>query len=524
VIVPGGRPFATRTLACLAAAICTLAFGAGAVQASAPPLVGAATHPLWSDSTVEDSDRELDMLVQAGANVVRIDLSWSSLEETAKGAHAQWYVNKADTFFQRARERGLRVIATLSTTPCWASSAPPEAKQNCVGAWWEPGRDVHLYPPADPADFADAAAWVADRWGADLAALEIWNEPNCTCWFKSPNPVPAYADLLKHSYARIKHEAPAVQVIGPSLLFSDAPFLQALYEHGISGHLDAVSIRPFSQGRDPADPTPPNGDRKRSYLLGVPWIREVMAAHGEGDKRLWFTELGWSSCHPGTNFWCITAELQASYLAAAMRIVRDRWDFVEAVSVYNLRNKGTDPTDRETQMGLLHRDFTPKPAYWAFKDVLADLAANPLPRAVEVGPTPEHTTSEALDSGSAGGLTASKADVTAPALAGLTLRPRVLRATRRRARIGFSVSESARVTLTLERARRRAGCRAVCTRWLGLRVSLFHAATAGPNRMRFTGRLDGRRLVPGRYRLSAVARDPGGNESPVRRIRFRILP
>ncbi|HEV2875416.1 MAG TPA: cellulase family glycosylhydrolase [Thermoleophilaceae bacterium] len=478
--------------------------------------MGAATHPLWSDSTIEDSDRELDMLVEAGANVVRIDLSWSSLEETAKNAHAQWYVNKADTFFLHARERGLRVIATLSTTPCWASTAPPEAKQNCVGAWWEPGRDVHLYPPADPADFADAAAWVAERWGDDLAALEIWNEPNCTCWFKSPNPVPEYAELLKRSYRSIKQVAPAVQVLGASLLFSDAPFLQALYEHGIGPHLDAVSIRPFSQGRDPADPTPPNGDRRRSYLEGVPWIREVMVANGDAHKRLWFTEIGWSSCSPWStqNHWCIGADLQASYLGAALRIIRDRWDFVEAVSVYNLRNKGTDPTDRETQMGLLHRDFTPKPAYWAFKDALADLAANPLPRA---DPTAGQVSSAAVVSG-------PTADLTAPVLSQLRIRPRVLRANRRRARIAFSVSEPARVKLTLERARRRAGCRADCTRWRGLRGSLVHAATGGPNRMRFTGMLRGRRLVPGSYRLSAVARDPAGNESPVRRIRLRILP
>jgi polysaccharide biosynthesis protein PslG len=507
-----------RALGAVAAATCLLGLAPAAAGAAAPPLVGAATHPLWNDSSVEDFDRELDLLVAAGANTVRIDVAWSTLEAAARGAYTPWYVAKADTFFEHARERGLRVIVTFTTTPCWASSAPDDVKQGCADRWWE--RDVHFYPPEDPADFARAAAWVAERWGDEIAALEIWNEPNCTCWFKSASPVADYADLLRRSYVRVKQVAPGVPVLGGSLLWSDAPFLQALYEHGIGGHLDGVSIRPFSHGRDPADPTPPNDDRKRSYLLGVPWAREVMVANGDADKRLWFTEIGWSSCYPGTNFWCLTEERQASYLAAALRIIRDRWDFVEAVAVYNLRNKGTDPTDRETQMGLLHRDFTPKPSYWAFKDALADLAANPFPPAA-----PPPSTSATLEPQGQALLTSGPAgDVAAPVLRELALRPRVLRGARQPARLGFSLSEPARVTLTVERARLRPGCRSRCVAWLRLPGSVVRAGRAGANRLAFRARLRGAWLAPRRYRLSAVARDAAGNVSAVRRTRFRILP
>jgi polysaccharide biosynthesis protein PslG len=511
-------------LAASIAAIAALAFAPSAAQASTPEFLGAATHPLW-DSSVADSDRELDMLVDAGANVVRIDLSWSSLQQGGADGYAEWYVEKADTFFEHARARGLRAIATFWATPCWASSAPETLKQGCSGAWWE--RGVQLYPPTNPADFARAAAWVAERWGADLAALEIWNEPNCTCFFTSSAPVSDYAALLKSSYASVKQVAPGLHVLGASLQFSDGAFLDALYREGIGGHLDGVSVRPFSQGRDPADPTLPPGGRKYSYLHGVPWLREVMVAHGDAAKELWFTELGWSSCAPGgTSQWCVTLDQQARYIAAAFRIIRDRWDFVRAASVYNLRNKGTSPTDRESQMGLLHRDFAPKPSYWAFGDVLAELAANPLPRDAEAGPAggqaqggtaAGQASTAVLHSGPA-------ADLTAPVLTGLRIRPRVLQPSRRRARIGFSVSEPARVKLTLERVKSRAGCLPHCAHWADLRGSLVHHATAGRNRIRFTGRLRGNRLGPGRYQLSAVARDAAGNASAVKRTRFRIVP
>jgi hypothetical protein len=52
---------------------------------------------------------------------------------------------------------------------------------------------------------------------------------------------------------------------------------------------------------------------------------------------------------------------------------------VKAAEVYNLRNKGTDPTDRESQFGLVQRDFSPKPAYAAFSNELHALASAPAP-------------------------------------------------------------------------------------------------------------------------------------------------
>jgi hypothetical protein len=468
---------------------------AGPAAANAPPLRGAATHPLWADSTVADFDRELDLLVAAGANTVRIDLSWSTLEPGGKGQFADWYVQKADTFFAHARARGLRTIVTLFTTPCWASSAPDTIKQGCAGAWWE--REVGFYPPINPADFADAAAWVATRWGDSMAAIEIWNEPNYDYWFRSTTPAVAYAALLRAAYPRIKQVRPALPVLAPSMLLSDGYFLEQLYAQGIGGNFDGLSLRPFSQGRSPYDSTTPAGGISYSYLLGVPWIRAIMVAHGDGAKRMWFTELGWSSCAPGTNIWCITTDLQARYLADAFLIIRDRWDYVDSVSVYNLRNKGWDPLDRETQMGLVWRDFTPKPAYYAFRDVLAELAAHPFP-----APPPVAQPSRA------------RRDRKRPVLS--RLRASVQRGGRA-LEVTYRLSEPSRVSLRLARAARRPGCRRHCRRWVRFRGHSVHSARRGRNRVRL--RVKGAR--PGRYRLTASARDRAGNRSKPRRASFQ---
>ena len=258
-------------------------------------------------------------------------------------------------------------MVTLWTTPCWASSAPADVKQDCTGAWWT--RGVDKYPPTDPAAFASAARWVTDRWGSDMAALEVWNEPNWEDFFRSDDPVADYTRLLKATYPAVKQESPATQVLGGSILMADRPFLEGMYGAGARGSFDAISMHAYSFNRGPYDPYDPYAAKygpKYSYANGPPAMREAMAGAGDADKNIWLTEIGWSSCYPGTNFWCVTQDEQARYVGDAYRMIRERWPWVQGAFVYNLRNTGTDPQGRESQMGLVHADFTAKPSYASF--------------------------------------------------------------------------------------------------------------------------------------------------------------
>ena len=364
---------------------------AASAGASVPALRGANTHPFWFDTNTADFDRELDKLRQAGGNVVRIDLAWSSLELSGKGLYSAGYTAKADTFVQHAHDRGIKVVMVMWSTPCWASSAPADLKLDCTGSWWD--RGVQRYGPVDPADFADAAAWVAQRWGDRLAALEIWNEPNLSDFLNSADPAAEYAALLRAAYPRVKQAAPGLTVLAPALAFSDGDFLQALYDHGIGGNFDALSIHPYNEWRDPYDPWLPEW-REYTYTTGVPWVRDIMVANGDVAKKLWLTELGWTSCAPsGNSRWCVTADQQAQYIPDAFRIIRDRWDYVEAAILYNLRNKGTDAGDRESQFGVLNRDFTPKKSFATFSQALAELGDVTTPETKIDSAPPASTTS-----------------------------------------------------------------------------------------------------------------------------------
>jgi hypothetical protein len=82
--------------------------------------------------------------------------------------------------------------------------------------------------------------------------------------------------------------------------------------------------------------------------------------------------------------------------------------------------------------------------------------------------------------------------------------------------IRFSLSRAALVRFRIER-RRNAGS----SRFRRLKGSLVRSGKAGPNSIRFSGRLRGKALREGSYRLVIVAFD-GGQESAVSRARFRI--
>src|SRR5438270_9543328 len=123
---------------------------------------GAQVHVLWDGSSDSQIDNQLDQLAAMHANSARVDLSWSSLEIDGRGQWSTSYADQADHVIQGMNARGIKPVIVLTTTPCWASTAPDSLKQGCVGDWWN--RGVTSYAPTNPVYFAEAAAWVAQRW------------------------------------------------------------------------------------------------------------------------------------------------------------------------------------------------------------------------------------------------------------------------------------------------------------------------------------------------------------------------
>lgn len=329
-------------------------------------LTGVNIHPLWDGVTEEQQDELIDQAVDSGSNVVRIDMGWSSLQLNGPGEFESGYAERADHFIDAARERGLRVIVTLLETPCWASSAPESRKQGCRGSWWE--RDVQRYAPNDPEDYANAARMVAQRWGPQLDALEVWNEPNMEFFWRSEDPAGDYGKLLRVAYDAIKEERPALPVLGGSLLFSDTRFLDGMFARGeVLGHYDAIAIHPYTVGDDPFGPREDGQALKHTFMPGLEAVRRVMERAGDPSPELWLTELGASTCPKRLDPDCVDEDGQADYARDVLAQVREL-DWVKAAVWYSLVDDGDDAEDAINFFGLITRDGRERPALASFRD------------------------------------------------------------------------------------------------------------------------------------------------------------
>jgi hypothetical protein len=328
-------------------AVCAMLLAAAEPANARPELRGMQLHSLWWGATDAEMDRELDLAAGAHSTVVRVDVAWGSIEPDAKGELAANYTAEIDRFVAGAQARGMKVIATLWGSPCWASTAPDSLKQGCAAGWW--GRGVAAYPPANPADYADAARWMTGRYGTALAALEIWNEPNGwagnTPFWHADDPAGAYAALVRAAYPAAKAGNPAVPVLAGALAGSDTNFLQALYADGIMGSYDGLSSHPY------ADP----GFARLSAL------HAAQLAAGDGTP-VWATEFGYPT-GAGPE-WHVSEADQASNLLRDFADI-DTLPWVAAALIYDVRDDGTDPADMEDNFGLVHRDFSPKAGYEA---------------------------------------------------------------------------------------------------------------------------------------------------------------
>ena len=331
-------------------------------QAQGPrQLAGLQMHPLWGGVSTRAAARELDVAKRAGADVVRIDVGWSTLEERGKGRINSDYARRIDAFLRNARARRIKVIVTLHETPCWASAAPARLRQGCRGAWWE--RGVNRFPPRKARDFSDAAVYVARRWGDRIHALEIWNEPNVGAFMRGRDRVLNYSRLVRSSYKRIKRVKPRLTVLAGSMLRSDGVFLTELYERGkIAGDYDAISYHPYTG--DPNLPEHPEG-AEHSLIGGTQWLHDIMTAHGDEQGILWATEAGASSCSGHDD--CVSEQEQANRVAAYVRVAR-QFPYVRSMVIYLLRDKDVPADDIEDGYGIVSNSLRVKPAFRTFRD------------------------------------------------------------------------------------------------------------------------------------------------------------
>jgi hypothetical protein len=343
-----------KVLLSLTLGLCTLACLAPASDAKrAPSTHSSATAPLGGinisgSELPTEIDRQIALAHTLHAKVVRTQVSWASLEPLASGQIDQTALASLDRLMTDASAAGIRVIATVDGTPCWASSAPVSLQRACI-----PGQSsqANAWPPSNPADYGAFVAYLAQRYGTHLAAIEVWNEPDQAnqLYFAGPNKPQRYAAILRAAYPAIKQANPNVPVLAGSLVGANGVFLRALYAAGIKGYYDGLSVHFYTL-----------------TLASLRSIHEVQVANGD-TKPLWLDEFGWSSCYPSRKIQqeqaCVTKQVQATNTANTIRALAHT-PYIAAAVLYKLQGS------LQEEFGVLSASGTRKPAFTALSQVL----------------------------------------------------------------------------------------------------------------------------------------------------------
>jgi hypothetical protein len=364
-------------LACLALAWSGPLTGSGTITpASAAPSVPKYFFGFTPDFGTADDDAlsaYYKRIKRAGTRWVRFGVYWWYIEKS-KGSYT-WY--STDRFFAAAACSGLVALPMFIGSPQWASGrsstiAPPKqahfpefktmirrviARYGVRGSYWK-----------EPHPCIDGKGMVPDR---PAHSWQIWNEPNVMTYYGNQQATArGYGKLLTAADSAINTSAnPSADTVLGGLTGSQASdFLRALYNAvpRLNRHVDVFDLHAYAK-------SPANSLRLLREL------RQTANAHGARKKRLWVSEVAWSSCrqqghsYPSRCRNNILARDEAGQRQFLKGVYHQLLDNARALRLRRVAwYSWKDPKlDRDTcnfcyGSGLFRRDGTRKPAWNAY--------------------------------------------------------------------------------------------------------------------------------------------------------------
>ncbi len=334
-------------------------------------IVGLSSHPaLGADpGAVAERVFEWKAMKQLGIHRVRTDFRFATVEPQP----GVWDFSAYDPLVTEAAANGVNLLALLDATAPWAATVANGADG---------------YPPRDPQDFADFAAKVADRYKANVAEYEVWNEPNNGVSFWKADQFAGepdrYAALFLAANHAIHAAQPAAQVAFGAILYhfivgSGPQFLADALQSTPppAPDIGVFSLHPYPLYPPTSSPESALGDEV-PLMTQLATMNGLLSAAGAPTPAIpfWLTELGW----PTTS--ALTPAQQARYTVRA--IVLSALAGADRLYLYTLLDDGNS-MGAEGVFGLMMAgDVTgtgtgvapqPKPAFVAIQTLLKTVGA-----------------------------------------------------------------------------------------------------------------------------------------------------
>jgi polysaccharide biosynthesis protein PslG len=305
-------------------------------------------------------DRNLDLVKDLHAGLLRQTFDWSDIERTPNHFHFARY----DALMTAAAQRGLRVLPVLFNPPGFHSAGPPRPSPRGT------------FPPRHPGDLGAFAVVLVRRYGPNgtfwrahpdlkpdpIRSWQVWNEPSLPAyWPTGPDPK-AYTELLAATAKAIRSVDPGATIVSAGIPQSRigvpfARYVEGMYRAGAKGAFDALAIHPYA--RDTA-----------GVVAAIVQARRIMDRHGDRSP-IWVTEVGWASGGPPSDF-TVGPRGQAQRVRATLLALnaRRRALGLRGVVYFGLRDSTVYPGGHDfwgLHTGLLRTGGTRKPAFAAFE-------------------------------------------------------------------------------------------------------------------------------------------------------------
>ena len=299
-----------------------------------------------------------------GVDWVRRFVDWNAMQPDNATSYAPSALAELDDFVARAHSSKKKVALTVLGAPTWAN-----------------GSSDYRVAPRDPNQYASFIGRLAERYKGRVQSWEIWNEPDEDEFWHGTTPSPAaYAPLLKASYSAIKAADPSTQVVAGPLTGNNYEFVEGLYGEGAGGFFDAVGVHTDTAcGINAPDIFyNENGRIGRFTFLGFREVHSVMVAHGDGNKPITMSEMGWSTttltCERGK--WAglkdagVSEATQAAFLTQAYHCLAG-YPYMQTGIWFSTRDAGAGESELN-RYGLLRWNGTKRGSWAAMRQVATE--------------------------------------------------------------------------------------------------------------------------------------------------------
>lgn len=316
-----------------------------------------------------DVDQTLSWAQGTGVEWLKQQVEWVNIER----APGEYDWRELDRIVDRANGYGFQLMLSVNHAPAWTRSDP-----------------VEYGPPHDPAEFGGFMGILAQRYSSQVAAYELWNEPNLRReWHGEPLDPALFVALIREGSLAIRAADPTASIISgaPAVTgindgetaVDDRVYLGGMVSAGLGEWVDGVGVHPYGFGNPPEERWDDQNHRSPSHNNHPSFFfadtledyRAILLEGGLGALDLWVTEFGWPSVDgfgsvdtTGREFAGYLSEAQqAEYVVAGFQMGQ-ALEWVGPMILWNLNIATIWGKDRpESAYSLLRPDESYRPVY-----------------------------------------------------------------------------------------------------------------------------------------------------------------